>query len=372
MFEQVNAMEAISAFEQPQIAKHGGLDTLSIPEIMSKYEIPGLSLAVIHDFDIHWVKSYGVADRKTGRVVLPSTVFQAGSVSKPVSALGLLKAVSRRQVSLDEDINERLSRWKLNTEGYASPVTARMLASHTSGLGDFFGFPGYDPRAALPTLIQILNGEFPANGPAVRMERPPLQAMTYSGGGSTILQLLLEEVTNKSFDEYLQGEVLDPLSMNHSTFKRPLSSVLEGDAAHAHGISGEAVEPNWKIYPESYAAGLWSNPTDLALFAIEVQKTAQGNSTIGLSRSLIQEMLNPVGVGDFSVGFRIERRGEGWYFYHAGRTWGYSSFLMAHKLKGYGFVMMINRTHADVVFDEIRSRLERLYHWDSLDRVRIG
>jgi CubicO group peptidase (beta-lactamase class C family) len=372
MLEQISAIEAASAFEQPQNVRHGGLDALPISKILSKYGIPGLSLAVIHNFEVHWAKSYGLADRKTDRAVLPSTVFQAGSISKPVSGLALLKAVSRGQVSLDEDINGRLRRWKLGTDGYGGPITARMLASHTSGLGDFFGFPGYEPGAALPSLTQILDGELPANGPAVRMERAPLQAMTYSGGGSTILQLLLEEVTNESFEDLLQRDVLDPLSMNRSTFRRPLAKALELDAAHAHGIDGEAVEPSWRIYPESYAAGLWSNPTDLALFALEIQKSVHGNSTLGLPGSLIQEMLNPVGVGDFSVGFRIERRGEGWYFYHAGRTWGYSSFLMAHKLKGYGFAMMINRTHADVVFDEVRSRLERLYHWDSLDRVRIG
>jgi len=246
-------------------------------------------------------------------------------------------------------------------------VTPRFLTSHTSGLGDGFGFPGYHPDDPVPTTVQILNGEAPSNVGPVLMERPPLVAMKYSGGGVTIMQLALEDATGTPFPEVLQSYVLQPIEMSLSGFEQPLSAGRDRFAARAHDEHGEAMDAKWHVYPELAAAGLWSTPTDLAKFVVEVQKSVFGQANHVLNRSTIQEMLNPVGVGEFAVGFKIAKRGEGWYFEHGGSNWGFRALLIGHKVKGYGLVVMTNAERGRSLIEEIGKRVARAYSWDMLD-----
>jgi len=247
-------------------------------------------------------------------------------------------------------------------------VTPRMLASHTSGLGDGFGFPGYDPAAVLPSLVQILNGEQPSNVGAVLMERAPLQATKYSGGGYVVLQLALMDAMQRPFPDLMREQVLNPLGMTNSTFEQPLAAARDKNAARAHDGQGKAMGAKWHVYPELAAAGLWTTPTDLAKFAIELQRTLHAESGRVLSTASVRDMLSPVGVGDFGVGLVLLKRGEGWYFQHGGGNWGFNCLLFAHKVNGYGMVVMTNSGNAGVVMNDIKERIERAYGWDSLDK----
>jgi CubicO group peptidase (beta-lactamase class C family) len=306
---------------------------------------------------------------ESGAKVYSDTLFQAGSVSKPVAAMAILKAVQDGTFSLDDDINHILRSWKLPTGPLTKDrrVTPRMLASHTSGLGDGFGFPGYDPDDPLPTVVQILDGQAPSNVGAVLMERPPLSAMKYSGGGSTILQLALSDAIQQPFPQILRQQVIEPIGMTNSAYEQPLSSMRDRNAARDHDGDGRSMGAKWHVYPELFAAGLWTTPTDLAKFAIEVQMSVHGQSNRVLSKPTIQEMLNPVGIGDFAVGFMVERRGQGWYMHHGGTNRGFMCLLVAHKLRGYGLAVMTNAMSGQAIIDEIRERVERVYEWDSRD-----
>ena len=208
----------IRAVEGPQDDGRDGVAGQDLETLMRAAHVPGVSLAVIKAFKIHWAKGYGTADVETRSDVDRETLFQAGSISKPVAAMAVLKAVQDGAFALDEDINTILRSWKLAGGAFTAdrPVTPRMLASHTSGLGDGFGFPGYDPCDALPTEVQILEGQPPSSLGPVRMERPPLSAMKYSGGGSTILQLALSEAIQRPFPQIMRDHVLDPIGMTHS------------------------------------------------------------------------------------------------------------------------------------------------------------
>lgn len=345
------------------------LSSMPIIELMEKFGVPGVSLAVIHNFAIHWAKGYGVADIETGQTTNTETMFQAASISKPVAAMGVLKAAQNGLFDLDDDINDILLSWDLDGEGFTENryVTPRTLTSHTSGLGDGFGFPGYDPEEPLPTTVQILEGHDLSNVGGVFMEREPLTYYEYSGGGVTLMELALSDVHNRSFVDLMREEILNPLGMKRSSYAQPISSEHDKNAARAHDREGESRGPKWHVYPEHAAAGLWTTPTDLSLFIIEIQLSAQGNSNRILSQTMVQEMLNPVGVGPFSVGFSVSKHGEGWYFSHSGSNWGFRALTLAHKVKGYGLVIMTNGDRGSEVINEIRKRIEHTYEWDSFD-----
>ena len=348
-----------------------GLDVLTLEEVMERFGVPGMSVAVIRDFEVHWAKGYGIADVETGTPVDDETLFQAASISKPVTAMAALVAIQDGRFSLDDDINAILTSWRLPGNGFTEmrPVTPRLLFSHTAGLGDGHGFPGYEPNVPRPTPVQILRGDAPSNVGPVTMVRTPLTAMHYSGGGTTIMQLALTDVFGAPFPEIMRTSVLEPASMTRSTFLQPLPPALDGNAARGHRGDGRPMgDAKWHVYPAMAAAGLWTNARDLARFAIEVQRSARGDPGRVLSASSAAEMLSPVGVGPFAVGFQVERMGEGWYFSHSGGNWGFVCHLIAHKVKGYGLAVMTNSSGGGMVSREVLERVQRAYGWDALDK----
>ena len=359
----------MARIEGPQKPNRQGYDSFTLEEIMKKAQVPGVSVAVIRDFAIHWAKGYGVADSRSQTGVTPDTMFQAASISKPVTALAFLRLVQEGKLRLDEDVNRYLTSWKVPESEFTrdQPVTPRALFSHTSGTGDGFGFPGYEPSQPRPSLVQILNGEKPSNVGRVTWERPPFSAAKYSGGGITIIQLLIMDLLGRPFEAIMREYALAPAGMTGSTYEQPLPGALEAKAARAHA-GGRASDVPWHVYPEQAAAGLWTTPTDLARFAIAVQKSFRGDSGSVLPQTLAREMLTPVGIGSFGVGFSIEKRGEGWYFSHSGGNWGFSCDLVAHYRKGYGIAVMTNSDTSGTVIREIEARVAAAYNWDSLDK----
>ena len=294
-------------------------------------------------------------------------MFQAASISKPVAAMAVLRAVQDGLFTLDTDINTILTSWKLDGGQFTTdrPVTPRMLTSHTSGLGDGFGFPGYDPADTVPTVVQFLQGSKLSNVGVLFMERPPMTLMEYSGGGVTLMQQALSDARKRPFADIMRDDVLRPLGMTRSTFEQPLPASFDRNAARAHSREGKAMGAKWHVYPEQAAAGLWTTPSDLARFVIEVQRASSGQSNRVLSRAIVNEMLSPVGVGDYAVGFAVQKMGQGWYFAHGGSNWGFRGTLLAHKVKGYGLVIMTNADQGGAVASELSRRIQRVYEWDS-------
>jgi CubicO group peptidase (beta-lactamase class C family) len=297
-------------------------------------------------------------------------MFQAASISKPVAAMASLKAVQEGKFKLDQDINTILKSWKLPVGEFTKsrPVTPRTLMSHTSGMGDGFGFPGYPPGAPLPTLQQILDGVSPSNTRPVRLEREPMTGEKYSGGSVVLQQLALMDAVGKPFAQIAREWVLDPLEMTNSTFEQPLPAARQAQAARAHNPNGARTNEPWHVYPEQAAAGLWTTPTDLAKLAIEVQLAVQGRPSRVLSPAIAREMTTPVGVGSYAVGFGLAKQGEGWYLEHGGSNYGFRCNLMAHLTKGYGSVIMTNGTGGDALISRLVQMIQKEYKWDTLDQ----
>ena len=360
----------IARIEAPQTPNRQGFDGLPLQQVMARFRVPAVSIAVIKDFRIHWAKAYGVADVETSQPADTGTVFQAASISKPVFAMSAVKLAQDGRFSLDADVNSVLKSWRVPPTDLTrdQPVTLRSLLSHTSGADDGFGFPGYDPSAPRPTLVQILNGEQPSNVGPVRFARPPYAGMKYSGGGVTLAQLAVMDVVGRPYAEIGRDLVLAPLGMSNSTYEQPIGEPFARRAARAHNGAGRRLGAPWHVYPEQAAAGLWTTPSDLARFAIEVQRAIRGPKGTVLTQASAREMLAPVGVGGFAVGLGVGQRGEGWYFSHGGSNWGFRCNLVAHVRKGYGVVIMTNGDAGGAVINEIEARVAAAYNWDSLDK----
>jgi CubicO group peptidase (beta-lactamase class C family) len=363
---QAGVAERIQRVENgllPAIMIKGQTTAMKLADRMAHYKVPGLSVAVINDGKIEWARGYGVVEKDGDKSVTADTLFLAGSISKPVAALAALRLVEQGKLNLDEDVNLKLKTWKVPENEFTKEkkVTLRGLLSHSAGL-TVHGFPGYAVDAPMPTLVQILNGEKPANTAAIRVDIEPGSRWRYSGGGYTIMQLLCMDVTGKSFPELTRELVLAPAGMRQSTYENPLPKSLESSAATAHRLSGDKVKGRWHIYPEMAAAGLWTTPSDLARYAIEVQRALAGQSKI-LSREMAQQMVT-VQKGSHGLGPGIDNAGkESARFGHGGVDEGFEAIFTAYCQGGRGVVVMMNANRTQPLSQELIRAIAREYNW---------
>jgi len=329
---------------------------------MAELEVPGASVAVIRDSEIDWARGFGLADVE-GRVAVDTgTLFQAASISKSVAAVAALRLVEERGLDLDSAVNELLVSWHVPDHdlGAGGPVTLRQLLSHTGGLS-VHGFRGYAPGEPIPSLAQILDGAPPANSDAVRVTIAPGTRFSYSGGGYTVLQLVMTEVTGEDFDTLARRAVLDPLDMQASTYRQPLPEELLDRAAVGYRADGRAVEEKRHVYPEQAAAGLWTNPSDLARFLIEIQRSLDGSSNRVLSREMTERMLTEV-AGRYGLGFALPDDPTP-IFGHGGTNEGFHCLMLATRAGGEGIVVMTNGDNGPRLHAELVAAVRRVYGW---------
>jgi CubicO group peptidase (beta-lactamase class C family) len=330
--------------------------------------VPGVSVAVIHNGAIEWALGFGVV-RLGGAPVTAETLFQAGSISKPVAAMAALHLVEQGRLSLDSDVNQALTSWKISP-GAAAPgavVTLRELLSHTAGL-TVHGFPGYAATAPIPTLVQILNGEKPANTDPIRLEAPPGSRWKYSGGGYTVMQQLLIDVSHQPFPALLHDAVLAPIGMTHSTYEQPLPEALRAKSATPYKRNGTPVEGGIHTYPEMAAAGLWTTPTDLARFAIEIQRSLRGDADHVLSAAMTKQMLTVV-QQHYGLGLAIGGSPENPYFTHDGVDAGFESSLIAYEQSDNGAVVMTNAQGGSELAGALIGSIAKVYDWPDLQPI---
>ena len=331
---------------------------------MAELKVPALSIAVIHHGRIEWARGYGV--RSTGGPpVTPDTLFQAASISKAVTALAALHAVEGGELNLDEDVNRYLKSWKVPGNRFTdeTKVTLRELLNHTAGM-TVHGFPGYASTASLPTLIQVLDGTPPANSAAIRVDVRPGTQWRYSGGGYVVIQQLLEDVTVQPFAKFLKDTVLILIDMNHSTFDQPLPDNLLAGVAMPFDSNGKALEGGPHTYPERAAAGLWTTPSDLARYAIEVQKSLNGKSKGVISQKMTRQMLTR-GLNNWGLGVSIGGSAPHRYFQHQGANDGYRCSLIAFE-DGDGAVLMTNSDNGIMLVNDVIGTIAHAYAWPEL------
>jgi CubicO group peptidase (beta-lactamase class C family) len=331
---------------------------------MTEHHITGLSLAIIQDGKIACVKGYGFTDKSEKSPVTPATLFQAGSVSKPVAAFAALCLVEKGRLSLDADVNRQLRAWKIPENEFTkdNKVTLRTILSHSAGL-TVHGFPGYAVDAPIPTLVQVLDGAKPANTAAIRVDTVPGSQWRYSGGGYTVMQQMIIDVTGKPFPEFMRDTVLQPLGMTNSTYEQPLPQNRASLAAAGYIANGNAVRGRYHVYPEMAAAGLWTTASDLARFAIAIQQArAAGDSHLPLSQSVTRQMLTDQKNGD-GLGVFLQGHGKSLRFFHNGRDDGFDALMIACAESGQGAVILINANDDSNSITDIAKAIAKQYAW---------
>lgn len=329
---------------QPSLQIEGEeVPTYNINERLKELGIPGLSMAMVVDGEIEWARAYGLADVSENRAVDTATLFLAGSISKPVAALRAHQLVEQGTFDLDGNVNDYLVSWQLPDNQFTETekVTLRRILNHTAGL-TVWGFPGYDNGDTIPTVPEVLDGI--GNTDSVRVFKEPGESWMYSGGGYTIMQLMITDTEGASFPETMQANVLNPLGMTRSTYENPLPAIYHDIAATGYRSDGEAVEGNWPIYPEMAAAGLWTTPSQLIHYAIEIQKIQQNEEDGLLTHATVAEMLTP-GMNNHGLGPSV---GD-YTFGHGGADEGFRAQLTAWNDTPTALVVMVNSDNGKII-----------------------
>ena len=351
------------------VIKGQAVRLMRISERMQFYKVSGVSVAFFDHGRIIWTRSYGLADMATKKPVTSETLFQAASISKPVNALAALHLVQEGKLSLDENVNDKLRTWKVPDNQFTAQqkVTVRRILSHSAGI-TVHGFPGYASDEPIPTVVQILNGEKPANTDPIRVDVVPETIWRYSGGGYVILQTLMSDITDKAFPEIMNELVLRPAGLTHSTYEQPLPKNLWPLAATPYRDNGEPVKGGWHTYPEMAPAGLWTTPSDLAHMAIEVQNEYVGKSNKILSQQMVREMLTRQ-KDDWGLGFALESPGHKARFAHGGGNEGYRCDLEVYAEMGPGLAVMTNSDSGEPLIQELLRAVAKEYSWPDFQPV---
>lgn len=344
------ASAAVAQDAAEQIAADAGLK-----QQMARLHVPAVSVGVMRAGRIEWERAWGEA--RTG------SLFQAASISKAVAAMAALHMAQYGNFGLDEDVNAKLKSWKVPENGFTAKekVTLRRLLSHTAALS-VHGFPGYGAGEPLPSLIQILNGEPPANTPPIRVDGEPGSTWRYSGGGYVVLQQLMVDRMGWTFPQILERMVLSRIGMKQSTYEQPLPAALAASAVTGHDRGGRPIAGNWRVYPEMAAAGLWTTPHDLALWAIELYNAYHGRSNRVIERTTARQMLTRQ-KANWGLGVELAGEGKTFRFAHGGSNGGYRCRLLMYVENGDGAVIMTNSDNGAALIDALLGAIGRHYGW---------
>ena len=270
-------------------------------------------------------------------------------------------------LALDAPVNARLRTWRIPDNDFTRgrPVTLRHLLTHSAGLS-VSGFPGYAAGVPVPTLVQVLDGEAPSNTPAVRVTAVPGTRFAYSGGGMTVMQLLLTDVSGRPFTQFMRERVLDPLGMRASTYEQPLPEARRLQAATGYARNGDPVAGRYHTYPEMAAAGLWSTPTDLARWILAIQASLAGAARPLLSRALASAMVSP-GVDGRGLGVELKEEGGDLTFGHGGANAGFRGQFVGFARQRRGVVVMTNSDAGSRIATELVHAIAREHGWPGFE-----
>jgi CubicO group peptidase (beta-lactamase class C family) len=340
----------------------------TIEERMAKYKIKGLSIAVIHNYKLVWAKGYGWANEAEKKPVTINTLFEPGSISKTLNAVGILKLAQDKKLDLNTDINTYLSSWKFPYDSLSKgkKITLTHILTHHAGLS-VHGFPGHDLKGPIPTIYEVLDGKQPSFTPAVRSEFEPDLKYQYAGGGTSISQVILTDITKQAYDVWMYDNVLKPIGMVNSTYAQPPSKEIQLLCASAYNRDGTAIQNRFHVYPEQAAAGLWMTPSDLANYIIDMQLAYKGNASKVLNAEMVKLHLTPYRNSEAAMGTFIQELDGAKYFEHSAGNDGFCGEFIGSLEDGNGVVIFLNTDNFKII-PEIVNSVAKAYQWKNYYR----
>ncbi len=337
------------------------LEEANLPSRMVAHGVPGISFAIILDGQLDWARGYGIIQAGKPEKVNTETMFSVGSVSKVGTAVLTLKLQEQGVLDIDADVNTYLESWKVPTNEFTQEkaVTLRHIMSHTAGL-TVHGFADFSPNESLPTTVQILNGSSPAKNSRVYVNIPVGSSFRYSGGGTTIEQMMIEDLTGLPFHRAAQDLLFGPTNMQRSSYQNPLPASF-GSIAKAHNNNGRpvALPRGYQSMPEAAASGLWTTPSDFAKVMIMLMEAYEGKDGL-LSPETVQDMMTSVSPGDYGLGPRMRKADGDVLFSHGGANDSYrAQFVGSCKTKN-GIVIFTNGASGTALIRELLPLFEKV------------
>ena len=335
----------------------------TMDERLAHYDCPAVGVAVIENGELAWAQAFGVLEKGRPEKANPDTLFSGASISKPLAAAMALMFVERGVFDLDTDVNAYLTSWRLpdNEHTIDSPVTLRWLLSHMAGTTGH-GFGGIAPGAPLASVHDILEGRPPATTPPVRVDKRPGLSARYSGGGTMIVQLMLEEASGKAFAALARETIFEPLGMTRTTFENPLPESLRDNAAVGHE-NGGAIPGKWVCVPPLAAGGVWTTASDYARFMIACRNAWLGRPGAMFGRALADQMMTSQG-GSFGLGWEVMGTGATRRFSHGGSNDGYQCETQCLLQPGNGAVVLTNAESGLILYWEVFTAIARAHQWE--------
>ncbi len=338
-------------------------DGITLVERMKECHTSAVSIAIIENFEICEAYAYGVKRRTTKEKVTSDTLFQAGSISKPVFAVAIMRLVERGTLDIDTDISEYLAGYDVPTyDNQKHKITLRQILSHHAGL-NLHGFAGYQQGQKIPTVEQILTGVFPSNHLKLKLIKDPETGFQYSGGGYVLAQKIITDVCKLNFCDLMNDLVFSPLFMTHSTYSQPLPKNKFNKIAFGYNLHNLQLPGGYNIMPELSAAGLWTTPSDLARFGIEIMKALKSESTFLEKKTAELMTTKAYENSPYGVGFAVNQSKKGLIFGHGGSNLGYYSNMVFCPDEGSGIVVMQNSDIGMRIRDEVTNAFKEIYGW---------
>ena len=356
-------MQAFAAGLMPVNPVEGEAVSWSMADRMAHYNVPAVSVAVIRGGELAEAEGFGEIT-PGGPSAAAQTIYAGASISKPLAAILALQLVEAGKADLDRPVNEFLSAWKIPENAFtrAVPVTLRHLLSHRAGT-TVHGFGAFPQDRPAPGLLDILTGAPPSPTPAVEVDKTPGGSVRYSGGGTQIVQLLIEELSGRDFASLAQEKIFTPLAMAHTTFSQPLPEALRPLAAPGHHADGRVVDGRFTYTPQLAAGGVYTSAPDYARFMIECRKAWLGETNILLGQGLARQMMESQGGGQFGLGWEVSGTGPSLRFGHGGSNEGYQCNTVLNLEQGWGGVVLTNSLSGLMLYYEILNGMAATFDW---------
>ncbi|MDC7996369.1 serine hydrolase domain-containing protein [Altibacter sp. HG106] len=337
---------------------------ISISKMMEKDSVPGVSIAFIENGDISWQKTYGYSNLQDSLPVTTKTLFNGASLSKPIAAMAALNLSENGFIGLNEDVNTYLKNWKIPQNKFTEEqkVTLKRLIGHTGGIINYVPQP-YSLNENSPNLVQMLSGTKPSVDPPVSVIYVPGEKRKYSNPGYTIIQKMIEDVSDKNFESVIQELIFKPSEMYNSSFEQPLPQNLLKKTAT--GYSKDLKGYPYKLFPWKAAGGIWTTPTDLSKFTIALLEDYHSSKNNILSKkmadSVFQKKSERLGFGKL---FSPEK--QDLLFEHWGSSPGFTCYMVASLNKKQGVIIMTNSDNGTILLSYIARAVAQEYNWDFL------